>query len=402
MKILVINCGSSSIKYRLFDIDSNGKHDELAKGLVEKVGAKDAKVTHQYDSQKESMTLPIPDYKTGIANIYDKLRGHGLINGDLGGIGHRVLHAAEAYQESVIIDKDVIREIDRCIELGPLHNPANLAGILACQEIFPGLKQVAVFDTAFFQTLAPEAFMYAFPYEWYEKYRIRRYGFHGTSHRFITHQASKYLKKPKNEVNLITMHLGNGSSVTAVRNGKAVDTSMGLTPLEGLMMGTRCGDIDPAALFYYHGKTNVSFDDLRTIIEKKSGLLGVSGVSGDLRDVYTAADAGNDRAKLAIKMLARRVKKYIGAYMMQVPNLDAFVFTGGIGENAWRMREAIMADLEHVGIKLDKDKNEHLKLPEAGAEIQAADSRYKIVVIPTNEELAIARDTLELVEGRKA
>jgi acetate kinase len=402
MKILVINCGSSSIKYRLFDIDNNGKHDELAKGLVERVGSQDAKVTHQYDSQKESMTLPIPDYKTGIANISDKLHSHGLINGDLGGIGHRVLHAAEAYQESVIIDKDVIREIDRCIELGPLHNPANLAGILACQEIFPTLPQVAVFDTAFFQTLKPEAFMYAFPYEWYEKYRIRRYGFHGTSHRFITHQASKYLKKPKSEVNLITMHLGNGSSVTAVRGGKAIDTSMGLTPLEGLMMGTRCGDIDPAALFYYHGKTNASFDEIRTIIEKKSGLLGVSGVSGDLRDVYTAADAGNQRADLAIKMLARRVKKYIGAYMMQVPNLDALVFTGGIGENAWRMRSAIMADLEHVGIKLDPEKNEHLKLPEEGAEIQAADSRFKIIVIPTNEELAIARDTLELVEPRKA
>jgi acetate kinase len=399
MKILVINCGSSSIKYRLFEIDNSGKHAELAKGLVERVGCEDAKVTHQVGESKVSAVKSIKDYKTGIADISEQLHAKHLINGDLVGIGHRVLHAAEAYQESVIIDENVEREIDRCIELGPLHNPANLAGIKACQEIFPGLPQVAVFDTAFFQTLAPEAFMYAFPYEWYEKYRIRRYGFHGTSHRFITQQAAAYLKKPKNQTNLITMHLGNGSSMTAVRNGKAVDTSMGLTPLEGLMMGTRCGDIDPAALFYYQGKTNVSMDQLRTIIEKKSGLLGVSGVSGDLRDVFTAADGGNDRSKLALKMLAHRAKKYLGAYLLEVPNLDALVFTGGIGENAWRMREMIMSNLEHVGIKLDLQKNSSLKLPEEGAEIQAADSKIKILVIPTNEELAIARDTCELVEN---
>jgi acetate kinase len=402
MKILVINCGSSSIKYRLFDIESNGRHDELAKGMVERVGSNDAHVTHQYNSQKESATKPIPDYKTGIAEISERLHAHGLINGDLAGVGHRVLHAAEAYQESVIIDEHVLEEVEKCIDLGPLHNPANLAGIKACQEIFPDLPQIAVFDTAFFQTLKPEAFMYAFPYEWYQKLRIRRYGFHGTSHRFITQQAAAYLKKPVGETNLITMHLGNGSSMAAVRNGKAVDTSMGLTPLEGLMMGTRCGDIDPAALFYYHGKTGASFDEIRAIIEKKSGLLGVSEVSGDLRDVFKASDKGNEHATLALKMLARRVKKYLGSYLLQVPKLDALVFTGGIGENAWRMREMIMSDLDHVGIKLDKDKNEHLKLPEEGAEIQADDSRIKIVVIPTNEELAIARDTLELVEKMPA
>jgi acetate kinase len=402
MKILVINCGSSSIKYRLFDIENSGRHDELAKGLIERVGCEDAKVSHQFNSEKISAVKPIKDYKTGIADISEQLHSHHLINGDLAGIGHRVLHAAEAYQESVIIDDDVIREIDKCSELGPLHNPANLAGIKACMEIFPSLPQIAVFDTAFFQTLAPEAFLYAFPYEWYEKYRIRRYGFHGTSHRFITQQSAAYLKKPRKQVNLITMHLGNGSSMTAIRNGKAVDTSMGLTPLEGLMMGTRCGDIDPAALFYYQGKTNASLDEIRTIIEKKSGLLGVSGVSGDLRDVFTASDGGNERATLALKMLARRVKKYLGAYLLQVPNLDALVFTGGIGENAWRMREMIMADLEHVGIKLDLQKNANLKLPEEGAEIQAADSKIRILVVPTNEELAIARDTCELVENSPA
>ncbi len=402
MKILVINCGSSSIKYRLFVIDEVGYNAELAKGLIERVGSADAQITHQIDSKKASVVKPIEDYKKGISEIADHLHAHHLINDDLAGVGHRVLHAAEAYQESVVIDDDVIREIDRCCELGPLHNPANLAGIKACQEIFPGIPQVAVFDTAFFQTLAPDAFLYALPYEWYEKYRIRRYGFHGTSHRYVSQQAAEFLRKPLNQCNLITMHLGNGCSITAVKNGKAVDTSMGLTPLEGLIMGSRCGDIDPAILFYMQGKTGMSFDEIREIIEKKSGLLGISGVSRDMRDVFEASDNGNSRATLALQMFVRRVKKYLGGYYLQVSDLDAIVFTGGIGENAWRMREMILTGLDHIGITFDREKNKSLVLHPFGASIEDKNSRTAVLVIPTNEELAIARDTCKLVANHQA
>jgi len=397
MKILVFNCGSSSIKYRLFVIDEAGHNAELAKGLIERVGTDDAQITHQIDSRKFTAVKSLKDYTKGVAEISEHLHTHHLINEDLSGIGHRVVHGAEEFRESVVIDQAVIEQIEKCARLAPLHNPANLAGIKACKEIFPGVQQIAVFDTAFFQTLSPEAFLYALPYEWYEKYRVRRYGFHGTSHRYISEKAAEFLHKPLNQCNLITMHLGNGCSMAAVKQGRAIDTTMGLTPLEGLVMGSRCGDIDTAIVFHMLSVSGMTVEQVRDSLEKKSGLVGVSGVSRDLRDVFQAADQGNDRAKQAIQIFARRVRKYIGAFMIEIGQCDALVFTGGIGENAWQMRELILSELEHLGITMDKDKNRSLSLPATGAAIDRRTSGIAVLVIPTNEELAIARDTCKLV-----
>jgi acetate kinase len=397
MKILVINCGSSSIKYRLFDIHGNGDNLELAKGLIERVGTNQAQVVHQTGEQKCSAEKSIPDYVSGIKDIALHLSTDKLINDDLVAVGHRVVHGAEEFRESVIIDKSVVDQIARCSQLAPLHNPANLSGIKACQEIFPNIPQIAVFDTAFFQTLTPDAFLYALPYEWYEKYRVRRYGFHGTSHRYVAEQAAKLLDKPLSQLNLITMHLGNGCSMAAIRQGTAVNTTMGLTPLEGLVMGSRCGDIDTAIVFHMLAVSGMNIDQVRNALEKNSGLYGISGVSRDMRDVFEAADQGNERAKMAVKIFAARVKKYIGSFMTDTGKPNAIIFTGGIGENAWRMRELITSGLEHLGIKLDTGKNSSLKLPLAGAPIHTPDSSIQILVIPTNEELAIARDACKLV-----
>ncbi|MFA5866142.1 MAG: acetate kinase [Phycisphaerae bacterium] len=397
MKILVINCGSSSIKYRLFVIDENGYNAELAKGLIERVGTDDAQIAHQVDSRKLASVKAIRDYKTGIAEIASHLHSHHLINDDLAGIGHRVVHGAEAFRESVIIDKAVVTQIEKCSQLAPLHNPANLAGIKACQEIFPKTPQIAVFDTAFFQTLSPESFLYALPYDWYEKYRVRRYGFHGTSHRYVSEKAAEFLHKPLNQCNFVTMHLGNGCSMAAIKQGQAIDTTMGLTPLEGLVMGSRCGDIDTAIVFHMLAVSPMALDQVRDSLEKKSGLVGISGVSRDMRDVFEAADKGNEQAKLALQIFARRVRKYLGAYIMEIGSPDALVFTGGIGENAWRMREMILADLEHLGIKINPEKNQNLNLTSAGAAIDTHEGKLAVLVIPTNEELAIAHDTCKLV-----
>ncbi len=397
MKILVINCGSSSIKYRLFVIDENGYNAEMAKGLLERIGTDQAQVTHQIDSKKFAAVKAIKDYKTGIAEIAGHLRDHHLINDDLAGVGHRVVHGAEDFRESVIIDKTVLDAIERCSQLAPLHNPANLAGIKACQEIFPKTPQIAVFDTAFHQTLPPESFLYALPYDWYEKYRVRRYGFHGTSHRYVAEKAAEFLHKPLSKCNFVTMHLGNGCSMAAIKQGKVIDTTMGLTPLEGLVMGSRCGDIDTAIVFHMLAVSGMTLDQIRESLEKKSGLIGVSGASRDMRDVFEAADKGNERAKLALQIFARRVRKYLGAYMVEIGQPDALVFTGGIGENAWRMREMILTDMEHMGIRMDAEKNRSLSLPATGAAIDTREGKIAVLVIPTNEELAIARDTCTLV-----
>ncbi len=402
MKILVINCGSSSIKYRFFSFDDGAQAKELAGGLIERIGSDDAIVHHNSTADKIEKTMSIKDYRSGISEIADHLRTSGLLKGDLAGVGHRVVHGAEEFRESVIVDEKVIAQIDRCCELAPLHNPANLEGIKASQEIFPNVPQVAVFDTAFFSTLKPDSYLYALPYEWYEKYRVRRYGFHGTSHKYVSQQAAKLLCKNFDECNLITMHLGNGASMAAIKQGKAVNTTMGLTPLEGLVMGTRCGDIDTAIVFYMMRIANMSIDEVRQSLEKKSGLLGISGVSRDMRDIFEAADNGNERAKLATQIFARRVRKYLGAYLTDTSQPDAIIFTGGIGENAWRMREMILENLEHLGIKLDTKANSSLKLKPEGVPVHLPDSKIQILVIPTNEELAIAGDTRKLVANLSA
>lgn len=376
MNVLVINCGSSSIKYRLFETDGAGEAAERARGLIERIEG---------------------DYRRGIGQIAQSLRGQGLIDGGLGAIGHRVVHGGEAFRESVVIDEAVIEQIRRCVTLAPLHNPANLAGIEACGEIFPGVVQVAVFDTAFFHTLDRAAYVYAVPYAWYEQHQVRRYGFHGTSHRYVSQQAAAFLGKELGTCNLITMHLGNGCSMAAVRGGRAVNTTMGLTPLEGLVMGTRCGDIDTAIVFHMLTAADMPVDAVRQALEKESGLMGVSAVSADMRDVWSAADGGNERARLALAIFSRRVRKYLGAYLTEVGRCDALVFTGGIGENADRMRAMIVADLEHLGIRLDAEKNRGAKPTASGVEIHDASSEVAILVVPTNEELAIARDSVALV-----
>ncbi len=395
MKILVINCGSSSIKYRLFDI--NEDTIELAGGLIERIGTEEAGIHHKTGKEKIEKKLTIENYQTGISEIAEFLRTNNLISGDLIGVGHRVVHGGEAFRESVIIDQKVEKQIEDCCELAPLHNPANLEGIRAARNIFPNIPHVAVFDTAFFHTLQPETYLYALPYEWYEKYQVRRYGFHGTSHKYVAEQSAKLLNKPLNQCNLITMHLGNGCSMAAIKNGIAINTTMGLTPLEGLVMGTRCGDIDTAIVFYMMRRANLSPEEIRNTLEKKSGLLGISGISRDMRDITESAKKGNDRAELAIKIFVKRVRKYIGAYFTDVGNVDALIFTGGIGENAYHIRQLILENLEHIGIIVDTNKNKNLKLSPAGVEINTNDSKVKILVIPTNEELAIARDTLKLV-----
>lgn len=395
MRILVINCGSSSIKYKLLEIEED-KIDELASGLIDRIGMKGSQIRYKSCHQKREETAYIEDYKTGISKIAELLREDDLLN-NLAGVGHRVVHGGEAFRESIIIDSNVEKQIEECCELAPLHNPANLEGIKAAKGIFPNVPHVAVFDTAFFQTLPAEAYLYALPYEWYEKYKIRRYGFHGTSHKYVSQQAAKWLGMPLENCSFITMHLGNGCSMAAIKNGIAVNTTMGMTPLEGLVMGTRCGDIDTAIVFYMMKKENLAADKVRETLEKKSGLLGLSGVSRDMRDIIEAAKKGNKRAELAIKIFVKRVKKYIGAYYTEIGIPDALIFTGGIGENSSLIRHLILEDLEHLGIEIDTGKNEGLKLSSSPAEIQGKNSKVKILVIPTNEELAIAKDTAALV-----
>ncbi len=393
MKTLVINCGSSSIKYKLYDIT---REVELASGLIERIGEQESKVIHKSNGNTYERGGRVADYEVGVARILEMLTTCGdpapiETPDQIAGVGHRVVHGGEEFADSVVVDDAVLGAIERCIDLAPLHNPANLAGIQATMKTLPDKPQVAVFDTAFFQTMPPASYQYAVPYEWYEQHKVRRYGFHGTSHRYVAGKAAELLGNSK--PSLVTLHLGNGCSMACIRDGVAVDETMGLTPLEGLVMGTRSGDIDPAIVFFMISK-GMSPDDVRTALEKKSGLLGISGVSRDLRDIEEAAAKGHERARLAQDVFAHRAKKYVGAFMAELDRCDAVVFTGGIGENSPPMRERIIGGLSALGIQLDRSANDR-----RGAEpfcITRASSPVAAWVIPTNEELMIARDTLRL------
>ena len=398
MKVLVINCGSSSLKYQVLDMTNEAL---LAKGLVERIGIKGSIINHEKTGQEKfKLEIPMKDHKDAIGHVLEALldKDHGVLASmeDIGAVGHRVVHAGEKYAYSVKITQDVIDALEECTDLAPLHNPPNLLGIAACKELMPNTPMVGVFDTAFHQTMNPEVFIYAIPYEYYDKYRVRRYGFHGTSHKYVAERAAEILGKDSNNFKVITCHLGNGASITAVKDGKCIDTSMGFTPLEGLVMGTRSGDIDPAIISFLAEKEGISVDAVNTILNKKSGVMGISGVSSDFRDLETAAEEGNQRAELAIKVFAHRVKFYIGAYIAELNGADAIVFTAGVGENDIGMRSLILQEMDHLGIRLDEQANDV-----RGKEriISTEDSKVKVLLVPTNEELMIARDTYHIVSG---
>ncbi len=398
MKVLVINCGSSSLKYQLLDMADESL---LCKGLVERIGIEGSILTHTKIGQdKFILETPMKDHTDAIGHVINALTDadHGVVKSmdEIGAVGHRVVHGGEKFASSVLITDDVIKAIEECSDLAPLHNPANLLGIAACQKLMPKTPMVAVFDTAFHQTMPAESYIYALPYEYYEKYGVRRYGFHGTSHRYVAQRAAAMLGKPLEELKIITCHLGNGASVAAIKNGKCYDTSMGLTPLEGLVMGTRCGDIDPAIIGFIAAKEGKTIAEMDAIMNKKSGLLGVSGISSDSRDIEAAANEGNYRADLAQKLNYHRVKHYIGAYIAEMNGCDAIVFTAGLGENSKTARAAICADLDYLGIELCGKCND---VRGEEAFINKASSKVKILLIPTNEELMIAKDTVEIVEG---
>ena len=396
MKILVINCGSSSLKYQFIDMKDESV---LAKGLVERIGIEGSVLKHEKTGmEKQTITAEMPNHEVALKLVMDALinESYGVIKDfkEIDAVGHRVVHGGEDFANSVLIDDKVMKSIEDCIDLAPLHNPPNIIGIKACQKLLPGVKMVAVFDTAFHQTMPDYAYMYAIPYEYYEKYKIRRYGFHGTSHRFVSKRASELMGKKIEQCNIITCHLGNGASVAAIKNGKTIDTSMGFTPLEGLIMGTRSGDIDPAVIPFLSEKEKMSIKEIDTLLNKKSGVLGVSGVSSDFRDIEGESEKGNDRARLALDMFHTRVKKYIGAYMAELGNVDAVVFTAGLGENSAESRKEICKGLESLGIEIDVDANKTRGKEQL---ISKKNSKIKVFVIPTNEELVIARDTLEIV-----
>jgi acetate kinase len=399
MKILVINSGSSSLKYQLFDMTDRSV---LASGLVERIGADKSGLKHKKhpdsDREKTHVEEPVvPDHKAALERVVELIEDPdmGVISGrsEINAVGHRVLHGGEEFIAPSLINDEVIATIKKFIPLGPLHNPANLMGITVAMKIFD-VPHVAIFDTAFHQTMPPEAFMYALPYELYDELRIRRYGFHGTSHKYIARQGANVLGKKPEEVNLITVHLGNGSSMAAVKKGKCVDTTMGLTPLEGLLMGTRSGDIDPAIIYFLHQQKDMSFDEIDTLLNKKSGFLGVCDMN-DMRDIHAAIEKGDERAKLALDMFAYRNKKYIGSYLAALGSVDAIVFTAGIGENDDVARWRSLEGLEAFGIKLDKEANNQ-RFGEPGL-ISTPDSAIQVWVIPTNEELEIAEQTMEVI-----
>ncbi|MEG0291429.1 MAG: acetate kinase [Anaerovoracaceae bacterium] len=401
MKILVINCGSSSLKYQVLDM--NGEI-LLAKGLVERIGMEGSIITHEkvgLDGKIKNET-PMESHKEAIALVLEAVAHpeHGVVAdmSEISAVGHRVVHAGEKFSSSVLITEDVIKALEECIELAPLHNPPNLLGIAACQELMPNTPMVGVFDTAFHQTMPPESYIYALPYEYYEKHGIRRYGFHGTSHKYVAQRCADIMNVNLDDLKIITCHLGNGASVSAIKRGVCIDTSMGFTPLEGLVMGTRSGDIDPAIVTYIRQKENLEQGVANEILNKKSGVLGISGVSSDFRDLEAAAEEGNARAQLAIKVFAHKVRFYIGAYIAEMNGVDAIVFTAGVGENDIAMRDIICNDLGNLGIKLDLVKN---KTRGKETIISRDDSRVKIILIPTDEELMIARDTKEIVKSAK-
>lgn len=394
MKVLVINCGSSSIKYKLLEMP---KAIVLAKGLLEKIGKRDSRLIHYAHAKEYKINKPVKNHREGLKLIINTLTDEkiGVVKNiqEIKAVGHRVVHGGESFPQSTVITDKVRKIIKDYIDLAPLHNPPNLAGIEAAREYLPKAINVAAFDTAFHHTIPEIAYFYALPYECYKKYKIRRYGFHGTSHRYVARRFAQLIKKPKYKVDCITIHLGNGCSMTAVKNGKSIDTSMGLTPLEGLVMGTRSGDIDPAIIFYLAEK-KMALKEINYILNKKSGLLGVSGVSNDVRDLIKASEKGNKKAKLALDIFAYRTKKYIGAYLAVLGHCDAIVFTGGIGENAYQLRKAICSGLEFLGIKLDRNRNRRILAKEG--EISKRDSKIKVFIIPTDEEIRIAYDTYQI------
>lgn len=395
MKILVINCGSSSLKYQLFNMDNE---EVMAKGLVERIGIDGSRLVQEVGEEEWVNETAIPDHNTAVKLVFAALTDdkQGVIHSmeEIDAVGHRVVHGGEKFTESTLVDEDVIAAIEQVIPFSPLHNPANLQGIKAAQEALPGKPNVAVFDTAFHQTMPKENYMYALPYDLYSDHEIRRYGFHGTSHYFVTLRASELLNIPVDKLNIISCHLGNGSSVTAVKNGKSYITSMGQTPLAGVPMGTRCGDIDPAIVTFMQTRLGKSAEEVDAILNKESGVAGVSGVSSDFRDLENASDEGNERAQLALDMFHARVRETVAAYAADLGRVDAITFTGGIGENGAKDRKAICKGLEIMGVKLNDAVNEKRKPKEK--KISADDSAIAVWVVPTNEELMIARDTMRL------
>ena len=397
MKIIVLNCGSSSIKYQLFEMPSA---EVIAKGLVDKIGLKGASIKH-YMANGDVLKLEgeILDHQAGIEFVLGILthKEYGCVTNmnEIGAVGHRVVHAGEKFNSSVAINKEVIDALVECIDLAPLHNPPNLEGIYAITKLLPEVPQVGVFDTAYHQTMSEQAYLYGIPYSLYEKYKVRRYGFHGSSHRFVGQRAADILGKKIEDLRIISCHLGNGASICAIQNGKSVDTSMGMTPVEGLVMGTRCGDIDAGALLYIADKEETSIPYTSTLINKHSGILGLSGVSSDMRDVETAAAEGNHRAQVSLDIYHYRIKKYIGSYAAAMGGVDVVIFTGGVGENGWETRQQVCEGLEFMGLDFDIQKNTKLRGKEAV--ISKPDSKVTVMVVPTNEELVIAQDTFEIV-----
>jgi acetate kinase len=394
MKVLVINAGSSSVKYYLYDMP---QAEILARGAIEKIGERDAELTHLVQGRTYAETVGVSGVEDAMELILETLvhEDVGVLESlsQIGGVGHRVVHGGEEFTGSVIVDEKVIASIEKFADLAPLHNPPNLAGIRAVQRRIPDVPQVACFDTAFHSTIPKVAYMYALPYELYKKYHIRRYGFHGVSHRYVARRAAAIMGRHKYDINVITCHLGNGCSITAVKNGRSVDTSMGFTPLEGVPMGTRTGDLDPAILFYLADK-GYRADELKTLCNKQSGLFGISGASNDVRDLVELAKEGHERAQLAIDVFCYRIKKYIGAYAAVLGVVDAVVFTGGIGENSAYLRSKICSDLTQIGVALDQTANSQTRGTET--DISGDSSRITVFVIPTNEQVAIAHDTYDL------
>ena len=398
MKILVVNAGSSSLKYQVLDMETE---KVIAKGNCERVGLSDPFIVYKHDG-KEMKFEGAENHEKCLIKVLEILtnKEYGVVESldEIGAVGHRVLHGGEIYKNSVLVTEEVLKNLEELVPLGPLHMPPNIAGIKACQAAMPDKPHIAVFDTAFHATMPEKAYMYAIRYEDYQDYHIRKYGFHGSSHRFITHEAAKVLNKPVEKVNLVIAHIGNGSSVTAVRNGKSVDTTMGLTPLQGMVMGTRSGDVDATVVQYLCDKKNMSVDDAINYLNKKSGVLGISGVDSDMRNVEAGAAAGNKRCQLALDMVAYSARKHIGSYLAVLNGADAIVFTGGVGENGAQTREDIIADMDALGVVLDKEKNKNFKRGEVQL-ISADESKVKIYIIPTNEELMMARDSKEIVEA---
>ncbi|MBB6631184.1 acetate kinase [Clostridium algidicarnis] len=396
MKVLVINCGSSSLKYQLIDMTNE---ESLAQGLVERIGIEGSILTQKVEGREKYIVKePMSDHKVAISIVLNTLvnKESGVISSmdEINAVGHRVVHGGEKYSKSVIIDETVMKELEECAKLAPLHNPPNIIGINACKELMPQTPMVVVFDTAFHQTMPEKAYMYALPYELYKENKIRKYGFHGTSHKYVSTVAAECMNKDLKDIKMITCHLGNGASIAAINDGVCVDTSMGFTPLAGIVMGTRCGDIDPAIVTYLIKEVGYSVEETNNILNKKSGVLGLSGVSSDFRDIENAVGEGNERAALALDVFNYRVKQTIGSYAASINGLDCLVFTAGLGENSPETRQSICDGLEFLGVKIDKEKN---NVRGKVTEISSSDSKVKVFLIPTNEELMIARDTKELL-----